>query len=103
MTRGLEILSSKFLMINEKGITNWWSSQNINTVINVLFNKSIKLCTSVDRLIYEVAIKKPRTTGRNLRGPSITSTTVLSILVDVLLTTLLSLLIINLAKSLLKT
>ncbi len=72
-------------------------------VINVLLSKSIKSCSSLDKLMYDVAIKKPSTTGRNFNGPSITSTTVLSIFVEVLLTNLFNLLIINLAKRRLKT
>ena len=59
-----------------------------------------------DRSTYSFALgmgTNNPTTGKNFRGPSMTSTTVLSILVEVLFTSLLNFVIINLANSLLKT
>ena len=49
----------------------------MNIVISVLFKRSINDFNSDEKLIYEDAIKKPITTGKNFSGPSITSIIVL--------------------------
>jgi len=101
-TKAVVNCASNFLITKEKGTTNWSNNQKIKIVINVLLIFSIKIVKSALNSIYEVAIKKPMTTGKNLSGPSITSMITSSISVLVFLTILYSRPITKRAKKLFK-